>query len=273
MNNLQVRKQLAETVCGKMVFFSCICDVRDYTPTNTKLSVLCVSDFTSDQIIRTSINPKLKHIIQDGRQPLSEKLSFIKRLDSNYMDFYKNDFKILVESESVKEFRYDRLYPKNKVCEEVFEYLGLKINSNRAQPLKMCIYELFMNAQMAAEKFKEQKDTTIISVLVERHGKLISLSVHDHAGQLPFEKVLNKLEKTAELGFSDSIYMGNGGAGIGLSLVYNYSETFIMASDIMAGTKMTVILPIDQNPEMLISNPKSFHIIQNLIKFKGNSYV
>ena len=271
--NTADRKNLVEAICGKMTFFSCICDVREFSSTNTKLTVLCVSDFTPDQIIRTSINSKLKHIVQDGRQSLTEKLQFIKKLDSEYMKFYNPDFSFLEGSSEVKVFKFDRLIPKNQVCDQIFEYLGFKSNSNRLHSLKMCIYELYMNAQNASEKYKEQKDTTLITVSVEKRDKLIALSIADKAGQLPFDKVLNKLEKTAELGFSESIYMGNGGAGIGLSLVYNYSESLILASDFSFGTKVTVIIPVDQNPELLKDNPKSFHLISNLIKFKGNSYV
>ena len=271
--NITERKNLVEAICGKMTFFTCICDVREFSSSNAKLTVLCVAEFAPDQIIRTSINSKLKHIIQDGRQPLKEKLQLIKKLDLEYMKFYNPDFSFLEGSPEVKVFKFDRLTPKNQVCDQVFEFLGLKTSSHRAHSLKMCIYELYMNAQNASEKFKEQKDTTLITVSVEKRDKLVALSVTDMAGQLPFDKVLNKLEKTAELGFSESIYMGNGGAGIGLSLVYNYSESFILASDFSLGTKVSVIVPIDQNPELLKNNPKSFHLISNLIKFKGNSYV
>lgn len=242
--------------------FNCAAEYSDEAAHKSKMFVLLADGESPLQVIEKVTSGQVKNVVQNSYWPMQEKMSTLFSLAKEPMLFLIEDFYVL-DGAAKFEFAFSTQTYINRFIEEVFSDIGVDIGSSRAIPVRQTIEELVINAQHDAPINSKAKPNSVgdSMLIIEKSDKLLAVSVFDEYGTLNIEPFLKKIENSLTIGTGEAINFGQGGAGLGGSLIYRNCDTLILSCNPDRKTRVTSVLPYNMNEDKLDYIQKSILVL------------
>ncbi len=242
--------------------FNCATEYSEEASNKAKMFALLADGESPLQAIERVASGQIKNIVQNSYWPMQEKLSTLYSLAKEPMIFLIEDFYVL-DGAAKFEFSFNTQTYINRFIEDIFSDIGIDIGSSRAIPVRQTIEELVINAQHDAPvNSKAEPNSVGDSILIiEKSEKLLAVSVIDEYGTLSIHPFLKKIENSLRIGAGESINFGQGGAGLGGSLIYKNTDTLILSCKPDRKTRVTSVLPYNMNEDKLSYMQKSIFVL------------
>jgi hypothetical protein len=264
--NLEDRKLLAELFMEKNdVIFKCFTEYAKMDGDFSCLTVLFEDGFTETQALDCLIYYKVKHFVQNSYLQGSQKLELLFDIAIGKQKFYDTNFKVFNDSPALHNLDFEVNTNRSEINARAFKVLDLDINSYRNIPILQTIEELVMNAQLTAPLNvpENMKNLRVASsrLILEKSEKAIAISVIDNYGSLNFDKFFKKIETSLKIGRADSVNYKKGGASLGGSIVYGYSDFLLLGCEKNKKTRITSVVPYNISEANFNLIQKSISII------------
>lgn len=242
-----------------------VSSVKEYLRFATKEYRILVDDnLKPQQIIQMCIDREIKHIIQNSKLGLPEKMQIIDGILADPFKFMTFNEKIFPDAVNDLLFLFHAKEDRTTLVMRVLDHLKIDVKNHNTEHIFKATEELIMNAQLHAPRIGDFKSPHTMSFLVERKGDLIALSVFDDYGSMNIGKFLNKILNAFIIGTAGAINYGTGGAGLGSSIIFETAEVLIIAVLPKRITRVTVLTPLKKREKDRDSEQKSIHIINSL---------
>lgn len=224
---------------------------------------LVSSDLSAIECLEIIRQKKVKTVLQNSLQTLSDKLGFLKKVDDQRDVYFSENLSFLDAEMSLVKFSVSDL--REHVIEKAFTSAAIDLDMTKYQYVFQVALELVMNAQIDAPKLSNQTLTQNPSMLIcEKNLSkgLVAISVIDHYGSLDCYKMLENIYLAHKNGFRDSMSKNSVGAGLGSALIYEYSDSLFVGVIPGQMTRVTAILPYAVSEKKINQIQKSIHIIK-----------
>lgn len=239
--------------------------IKDYLKLDPKDDCLLVEDgLKPQQILQMCLDRNIKHILQNSKIPLLEKLGYIDSILKNPIKFMTFNQKFFAESDKDICFGFNSKENRSELVDRVLQFFEIDPKNHNTEHILKSTEELIMNAQVHAPRIGDFKSPHNMSFLGERKGDILALSVFDDYGSMSITKFLNKILNTFTIGTADSINYGAGGAGLGSSIIFQSAEALYLAVLPKRITRVTVLTPIKVRAKDREIEQKTIHIINTL---------
>lgn len=242
--------------------FNCATEYSDEAAQKSKMFALLADGQTPLQVLEKINSGQVKNVVQNSYWPMQEKMSTLFSLAKEPMLFLIEDF-FVIDGAAKFEFAFNTQTYMNRFIEDVFSDIGIDMGSSRAIPVRQTIEELVINAQHDAPVNSKALPNSVgdSMLIVEKSDKLLAVSVFDEYGTLEIEPFLQKIENSLKVGAGESINFGQGGAGLGGSLVYRNCDTLMISCNPDRKTRVTSVLPYNMNEDKLSQIQKSIFVL------------
>jgi hypothetical protein len=239
--------------------------LKEYLQLDTRNDCILVEDnLKPQQIIQMCLDRNIKHIIQNSKIPLIDKINSIDEIITNPLKFMTFNQKFYSDNESQMCFGFNSKDNRTELVNRVLNFFEIDPKNHNTEHILKSVEELIMNAQVHAPKIGDFKSPHSMSFLAEKKGPNIALSVFDDYGSMNINKFLNKILNTYTIGTADSINYGAGGAGLGSSIIFQSAEALYIAVLPKRITRVTIITPIKVRAKDREIEQKTIHIINTL---------
>ena len=242
--------------------FNCATEYTKEGAQKSKMFALVADGESPLQAIERVASGQVKNVVQNSYWPMQEKMSALFSLAKEPMLFLIEDFYVL-DGAAKFEFAFNTRTYINRFIEDIFSDIGIDINSSRAIPVRQTIEELVINAQHDAPVNSKAEPNSVgdSMLIIEKSEKLLAISVFDEYGTLNIETFLKKIEKSLKIGAGEAINFGQGGAGLGGSLIYQNCDTLMLSCNPDRKTRVTSVLPYNMNEDKLSYIQKSILVL------------
>lgn len=259
---LEQRKKISEPILGKFEKINMFFAINDYVKKPGKKNLLITDQIEEKQVLNLALRQEIHHVLQNSMQGLEEKVLRLNGLAQDYRKYFHNHYNILDEPEFVKTFNIGPKDNRLSHMETIFKALGVDMTTSRAQPMVQVVEELIMNAQITAPMQKQSIIPRPCDLKVERKGNLLAISAIDYYGTLAVDKFLKRIENAFSVGLGSSINFGRGGAGLGSSIIYKFSESIFIGCILDQCTRVSVVMPFNKSEKIFSTIQKSIHVIK-----------
>jgi hypothetical protein len=264
--NLQDRKLLGNRFMDQNdMVFKCFTEYAKIEGDFSCLAALFEDGYSDTQVIDCMIYYNVKHFIQNSYLPGARKLELLFDIAIGKKKFFDPNLKIFNDSAALHIINFGVDTNRSEINAKAFEILNLDINSYRNMPLLQTIEELVMNAQLTAPLHipENMKNSSVpnSSLILEKSDKTIAISVIDNYGSLNYSKFLKKIESSLKIGRAESVNYSKGGASLGGSIVYSYSDYLLFGCEKYKKTRITSIVPYNISEHSFELIQKSISII------------
>ncbi len=240
-------------------------NLKEYLLLNTKHDCILVEDnLKPQQIIQMCLDRNIKHIIQNSKIPLIDKINSIDEIIAHPLKFMTFNQKFYPDNDTQICFGFNSKDDRSELVNRVLNFFEIDPKNHNTEHIPKSVEELIMNAQVHAPKIGDFKSPHNMSFLAEKKGANIALSVFDDYGSMNINKFLNKILNTYTIGTADSINYGAGGAGLGSSIIFQSAEALYIAVLPKRITRVTIITPIKVRAKDREIEQKTIHIINSL---------
>lgn len=207
------------------------------------INVLFEDGLSDAQVLESILYHDISNLIQNSFWKAHDKIELLFSLATQKQNFFKEEFRVLAKPKVNHLIKFNPKTNRIELMQELFSKLGINLRASRALPIQQTVDELVMNAQVNAPKNSRVKYGRDSILFVEMDDKLIAITVIDYYGTMDIKKFLKKIEGCLKLGRGDAINYGQGGAGLGGSIVYNHCDTILLGCLGLRKTRVTSILP------------------------------
>ena len=225
------------------------------------INVLFEDGLTNEQVIEAILYHDVANLIQNSFWSADAKMALLYSLAPEKMSFYKEDFRILVKPKVNQMVKFNAKSNRLELIQDIFIKLGINIKATRALPIQQTMDELVMNAQINAPKNSRLTYGRDSVLIAEMDEKLIAITVIDYYGTMDIKKFLKRIEGCLKLGRAEVINYGQGGAGLGGSIIYNHCDTIMLGCLGLRKTRVTSVIPYNIKEDKYDSIQKSICII------------
>ncbi len=226
--------------------------------------LLIEDNLKPQQIIQMCLDRNIKHIIQNSKIPLIDKINYIDSILKNPIKFMTFNQRFFESSEKHICFGFNSKENRTELVNRVLSFFELDPKNHNTEHILKSVEELIMNAQVHAPRIGDFKSPHNMSFIAEKKGDIMALSVFDDYGSMNINKFLNKILNTFTIGTADSINYGTGGAGLGSSIIFQCAESLYIAVLPKRITRVTILTPIKVRAKDREIEQKSIHIINSL---------
>lgn len=239
--------------------------LKDYLKLDPRNDCILIEDnLKPQQIIQMCLDRNIKHIIQNSKIPLIDKINAIDEILMNPLKFMTFNQKFYSDNEEQMCFGFHSKEDRSELVNRVLNFFEIDPKNHNTEHILKSVEELIMNAQVHAPKIGDFKSPHNMSFLAEKKGPNIALSVFDDYGSMNINKFLNKILNTYTIGTADSINYGAGGAGLGSSIIFQSAEALYIAVLPKRITRVTIVTPIKVRAKDREIEQKTIHIINTL---------
>ncbi len=265
LNKEQRNLLIAEQSKQNKSHMKVLSSLKDYSmATNKEDCVLAEDNLKPEQIIQMCLDRDIKHVIQNSKMPMLQKIQIIDQVLSEPIKFLTFNQKLFVGSTDDLSFAFNSKENRTVLVDRVLHFLLIDPKNHNTEHILRAVEELIMNAQLHAPRVGDFKSPHRMSFLAEKKGDFVALSVFDDYGSMNLNKFLNKILNTFTVGTADSINYGVGGAGLGSSIIFGSAETLFIAVLPKRITRVTILTPLKVRAKDRELEQKSIHIINSL---------
>ncbi len=243
-----------------------VSSIKDYTMLPDKSDCILVEDnLKPQQIIQMCLDRDIKHVIQNSKMNLIDKLKIADHILYEPIKFMTFNEKLFPESNESLSFSFDSKENRTQLVDKVLNFLQIDPKNHNTEHILKSTEELIMNAQVHAPRIGDFKSPHRMSFLVEKSANdFVALSVFDDYGSMNMNKFLKKILNNFMIGTADAINYGAGGAGLGSSIIFESAETLYIAVLPKRITRVTILTPLKVRAKDRELEQKSIHIFNSL---------
>ncbi len=239
--------------------------IKDLALSNHKEECILIEDnIKPQQMIQMCLDRNIKHILQNSKIPLVEKIQTADQIFFEPIKFLAFNQKLFMDCNDSLMFGFHSKENRTDLVNRVLQFLKIDAMNHNSEHILKTTEELIMNAQVHAPRIGDFKSPHNMSFLVEKKNDFVALSVFDDYGSMNINKFLNKILNAFTIGTANAINYGVGGAGLGSSIIFESAEVLYIAVLPKRITRVTVLTPIKIRAKDREFEQKSIHIINSL---------
>lgn len=230
-------------------------------------AILISSQWPDGEILKIATKGQFHSFLNSQNRDYESELATALRVCHDPRAFLSNPVPILfATSPKVIKLSFLKSTDKADLLAQIIPFLEPNKSRLVLEHSRFLFEELFMNAvydaPAEAAKLKLPSKINNCEMLLAYDNEKITISCFDSYGSLEPLNMVKRISDIQSSGTKDIINLGQrtGGAGIGCSLLYNYSTSIVIVVEPGGGTRVSCSIPLKINSRQFFSTGKNLQV-------------